>query len=111
MKALFYNKNKYFIKTSKKFLFNKEVDKHRLNLKTKPVSSIVGTKEDFENFQNEYLGTHPVYKYTNKIKIWFTQGFEMGWFNTDRDTELGAYRWNSNGFRNTISNILFRSKL
>jgi hypothetical protein len=64
------------------------------------------------NFDKEYNATHPTDIKLEKIRIWGKAPFNLGLFDTNRDTELGRYAWNSNGgYINSISKILYRSKI
>jgi hypothetical protein len=63
-----------------------------------------------EKWDKEYNFKHWLYKYTEGVKLWFMAPFHMKIWNTDKDTELGRFGWNCNGYSNSLSNILFRSK-
>lgn len=64
-----------------------------------------------EQFQKEYMPTHWLAKKTNKWAGWLNSPYRIRMFDTDRDTELGKFQWNSNGaFPNRIANVLFRSE-
>lgn len=63
-----------------------------------------------EEFKKEYQNTHWLAEYTDKIRLWFHAPFMLRIWNTDRDTELGRYSWNNNGYNNSLSNILYRSE-
>lgn len=66
-----------------------------------------------EEFFKEYGNKHASFwrKYCKPFNDLGYSGFRIGWFNTERDSELGAGRWNCNGvYPNKLSNILFRSK-
>lgn len=69
------------------------------------------TKEQ-ANFDKEFKTTHSSEKFLGKIKIWGKAPFDLGLFDTNKDTELGRYAWNTNGgYINSISRILYRSKV
>lgn len=63
-----------------------------------------------ENFANEYQPTHPSDKKLNSIKKWGKAPYDLGIFDETRDTELKRFAWNVNGYFNSLSSILFRSK-
>lgn len=68
-------------------------------------------KQEQENFEKEFLPTHPNDKKLEKIKIWGKAPYNLGLFDTSRDTELNRFAWNVNGYFNTVSNVLMRSKI
>ena len=63
-------------------------------------------------FQEEFGEKHPFYKkYLQPLNDLGYSGFRIGWFNTDRDSELGSGRWNCNGvYPNKLASVLYRSK-
>lgn len=65
-----------------------------------------------EKFQEEFGERHPFYKkYLQPLNDLGYSGFRIGWFNTDRDSEMGSGRWNCNGvYPNKLASVLFRSK-
>ena len=63
-----------------------------------------------EKFKKAYEDTHPHAKYVVPISKMVYTGFKIGWFNFDRDTDLGTARWDCNGaYPNKIANVLYRS--
>lgn len=63
-----------------------------------------------EQFKKEFTKTHKNAKYTSWLSRWAYEGFRIGWFNKDRDTETGTARSNSAAaFPNRLSEVLFRS--
>lgn len=63
-------------------------------------------------FEDEFAVQHPFWKkYSKPFSDLGYSGFRIGWFNVDRDSELGAGRWNCNGvYPNKLASVLFRSK-
>jgi len=69
------------------------------------------TQENLEKFEKEYLPTHWIYDYLPKFGSFIAWGDSLKVFDTDKDSELGRYKWNSNGcYPNRLSNIFYRSK-
>ena len=63
-----------------------------------------------EKFEKEYMNTHWLAKYTDKIILWFKAPFNLKIWNTDKDPELGRFTWNTNAYKNNLSNILYRNE-
>ena len=63
-----------------------------------------------EEFKKEYQNTHWLTDYTDKLRLWYHAPFMIRLWNSDKDTELGRYSWNSNGYNNSLSNILYRNE-
>ena len=63
-----------------------------------------------EMFQKEYFPSHPNDKKLEKIKVWGKAPYNLGLFDETRDTELKRFAWNTNGYFNNISKVLYRSK-
>jgi hypothetical protein len=67
--------------------------------------------QELEKFKKEYLNTHWLAKYTDKIMEWPLAPFKIGFWWLDRDTEQGKFRWNCNGGTlNRLANIFYRSE-
>jgi len=63
-----------------------------------------------EKFKKEFLNTHWLCKYTDKIVLWWRGPFNLRIWNTDKDPELGRFTWNTNAYKNNLSNILYRNE-
>ena len=66
--------------------------------------------QNMENFKKEYLPTHWINDYLPKFGRFLSSGDVLKVFDSEKDNELGRYRWNSNGgYPNRLANIFYRS--
>jgi hypothetical protein len=69
------------------------------------------TPENFDKFKKDQFPTHWINDYLPKFGKFITTGDALKVFDTEKDSELGRFKWNSNGcYPNRLSNILYRSK-
>lgn len=60
----------------------------------------------------KYDSVHPRSKWIIPFRTFAYTGFRIGWFNHEKDNDLGSARFDTNGaHKNSISNLLFRSKI
>ncbi len=68
--------------------------------------------ENMKNFEKEYFPTHWVYQYLPGFKAFFGAADNLKIIDTDKDNELGRFKWNSNGcYPNRLANIFYRSRM
>lgn len=64
-----------------------------------------------EKFQKEYLNNnHWFANYTDGLLLWIRAPFNLRIWSGEKDTELGRFTWNTNAYKNSLSNILFRNE-
>lgn len=64
-----------------------------------------------KEYEKEFLSTHKYGKYHTWLIRWYQEGFKMGWFNHNRDTEQGNARVNCGGaYPNKLASLFYRSK-
>jgi hypothetical protein len=97
---------KSFISKTCKKISSKEVLEHNPVINQKPKFQ----PWQKEEFKKEFCNTHWLSHYTDKIRLWWHAPFNLGIWNTDKDTELGRYSWNTNAYNNSLSNILYRNE-
>lgn len=65
-----------------------------------------------EKYNKEFQNQHkygPIQRWLSK---WFYYPFEMGWFNCNKDNDMGNAAYNAGGaYPNKLSNIFYRSKI
>jgi hypothetical protein len=66
--------------------------------------------KNLENFKKEYTATHWLSAYTDSIWLWIFAPFKLGLWSWDRDTEQNRYRWNCNGYTNSLAKIIYRTE-
>ncbi len=98
---------------------------HRLFTSTAKPNKYIYHSEEFNSklkfnpvtqkklFDEEFAEKTPFWnKYCKPFNDLGYSGYRIGWFNVDRDSELGAGRWNCNGvYPNKLASVLFRSKI
>lgn len=100
--------NQQFLKNTFRYITTKDINANepdiKYSLKYDPIKQP-------EQYSKEYLPTHWLAKYTSRLAGWVTIPYVIRIFDTDKDTELGKYKWNCNGgFPNRLANILYRSE-
>ena len=103
--------NNSFIKTINKNITAKDVKINNTSTSYDFAHDPTFHPEEKENFRKEYINTHPSDIKLEKFKIWGKAPYELGLFDENRDPEIKRFAWNSNGFINPISKILYRSKI
>lgn len=63
-----------------------------------------------EEFKKEYQNTHWLSYYVDRLSLWYMAPFNLRIWNTDKDTELGRFTWNTNAYNNSLSNMLHRNE-
>jgi hypothetical protein len=105
-KALLKNSN--IFRTSLRTISNKDITLNEPDINTKLKYDPI---KQPEKFRQEFLPTHYFANFTTSLSSWFLAPFHIRMWDTDKDTELGKFQWNSNGaFPNRLANILLRSE-
>ena len=64
-----------------------------------------------EEYDKEFIGAHKNHKYTIPFQKFCFKPFELGWFNSYRDTDTGNARYNATAaYPNKLSNVLLRTE-
>jgi hypothetical protein len=103
--------NYSFIKTISKSITAKDVKLNNTSTSYHIAHDPTFHPEEKENYQKEFFNSHPSDIKLEKFKIWAKAPYNLGLFDTNRDTELRRFAWNTNGFMNPIAKILYRSKI
>jgi hypothetical protein len=95
------------VKFSQKNIQSKDV------LERNTVFNVKGKFDPSKNpaeFQKEFGNTHWLAVYLDKVWLWYRAPFRLRIWNTDKDTELGRFSWDTNAYSNSLSNILYRNE-
>lgn len=112
VKFLNLRKNKSFLTILSKNITSRDIKINNISTDTHIAHDPTFNPKEQANFDKEFKPTHPSDIFLEKIKIWGKAPSNLGLIDTNKDTELGRYAWNSNGgYVNSLSNILFRSKV
>lgn len=111
-KLAFARKNNSLLNILSKNITAKDVKINNVIIDTHIAHDPTFNPREKENFDKEFKATHPTDIKLEKIRIWGKAPVDLGLIDTDKDTELGRYAWNSNGgFINSIAKVLYRSKV
>jgi len=111
-KLVFSRKNNSLINILSKKITAKDIKINSVSIDTHIAHDPTFNPKEQANFDKEFRPTHPTDIKLEKIKVWGKAPVNLGLIDTDKDTELGKYSWNSNGgYINSLSKILYRSKV
>jgi hypothetical protein len=94
-----------------RYISTKDININNHEAKIDIKYSKIRNEKDLDNYKKEYLNTHWLAKYTDKLMSWIDAPLQIGLWELDRDTEQGKFRWNCNGGSvNRLANIFYRSE-
>jgi len=111
-KLAFSKKNNALLQTVFKKISAKDIKINNISIETHVAHDPTFNPKEQANFDKEYKATHPTDIKLEKFRLWGKAPLNLGLIDTNKDTELGRYAWNSNGgYINSIAKVLYRSKV